>query len=369
MAGDILIRRWRESNSDDAQCDQNIFDEALLELNKVVQLLSGKSIKDFGLPMPPNTTNSDLTNSAEYTRETSYDQTRLLQNIAQDEPRLNIDEKKVFTALLSTIDNNEGNLFFLDESGDTGKTFFINLLLKKVRSIGKFALAVASSDIAATLLEGVWDEASMSNKTSVKVLDRTMRDLRNKYSPLGGCTILFSGDFRQILPVVTRGTRADEINARLKRSNLWPHANKLELKTNVRVSSSSRENRLFPKMLLKVGTGELTQSEGRIDLENLCVLVELVNNVYPDIDNISYKTKSWFKERSILSPTNEQEDKVNNLILLKIDAPTKIYYSVKTVLDLEEAVHFPTEFLNSLNPPGLPPHKMVLKDVVTEKMY
>ncbi|XP_039749929.1 ATP-dependent DNA helicase pif1-like [Pararge aegeria] len=88
---------------------------------------------------------------------------------------------------------------------------------------------------------------------------------------------------------------------------------------------------------------------------------ELVNKVYPDIDDISYKTISWFKERAILSLTNEQVDKVNNLILSKIDAPTKMYYSVATVLDLEEAVHFPTEFLNSLNPSGLPPHKMVLK--------
>ena len=80
-------------------------------------------------PMSANTTNSDLTNSAEYTRETSYDQTRLLQNIAQDEPRLNIDQKKVFTALLSTIHSNEGKLFFLDAPGGTGKTFLINLLL------------------------------------------------------------------------------------------------------------------------------------------------------------------------------------------------------------------------------------------------
>ncbi|KAL0830862.1 hypothetical protein ABMA28_002968 [Loxostege sticticalis] len=88
---------------------------------------------------------------------------------------------------------------------------------------------------------------------------------------------------------------------------------------------------------------------------------DLVNNVYPDIHNISCKTISWFKERAILSPTNEQVDKVNNLILAKIDTPTQIYYSVDTVLDLEEAVHFPTEFLNSLNPSGLPSHKMELK--------
>ena len=53
----------------------------------------------------------------------------------------------------------------------------------------------------------------MSHKASVEALDRTMRDLRNSNCPMGGCTILFSGDFRQILPVITTGTRADEANA------------------------------------------------------------------------------------------------------------------------------------------------------------
>ena len=65
----------------------------------------------------------------------------------------------------------------------------------------------------------------MSYKASVKALDRAMRDLRNSNCPMGGCTILFSGDFRHILPVMTRRTREDEVNASLKRSYLWPHVN------------------------------------------------------------------------------------------------------------------------------------------------
>ena len=68
----------------------------------------------------------------------------------------------------------------------------------------------------------------MSHKASVEALDRAMRDLRNSNCPMG--TILFSGDFRQILPVMTRGTRADEVNASLKRSYLWPQITKCELK-------------------------------------------------------------------------------------------------------------------------------------------
>ena len=52
----------------------------------------------------------------------------------------------------------------------------------------------------------------MSHKASVEALDKAMCDLRNSNCPVGGCTILFSGDFRQILPVITMGTKADEVN-------------------------------------------------------------------------------------------------------------------------------------------------------------
>ncbi|KAL0831002.1 hypothetical protein ABMA28_001888 [Loxostege sticticalis] len=61
----------------------------------------------------------------------------------------------------------------------------------------------------------------------------------------------------------------------------------------------------------------------------------------------SARTLSWFKERAILSPSNEQVDKVNNLILAKIDTLTQIYLLL--------------EFLNFLKPSRLPPHKMELK--------
>jgi len=55
---------------------------------------------------------------------------------------------------------------------------------------------------------------------------------------MGGCTVLFSGDFRQILPVIARGTRANEVNASLNRSYLWPYLKILKLKTNMRVLCS-----------------------------------------------------------------------------------------------------------------------------------
>lgn len=48
--------------------------------------------------------------------------------------------------------------------------------------------------------------------------------------------------------------------------------------------------------------------EARINLENFCVL----------IDNIQELVITWFTETVILTPTNEKEDKVNNLSIFKI---------------------------------------------------
>ena len=108
-------------------------------------------------------------------------------------------------------------MLFLDAPGGTGKTFLINLILAKLRSVGDIALATASSRIAATLLTGgrtlhstfkipldlhasdipmcnikkgtalcrviieakaiVVDEAPMTNRGAFEALDRTLRDL------------------------------------------------------------------------------------------------------------------------------------------------------------------------------------------------
>ncbi|GBO99337.1 hypothetical protein EVAR_91868_1 [Eumeta japonica] len=61
--------------------------------------------------------------------------------------------KQVYETLMQAVDNNTGGLFFLDAPGGTGKTFVI-LILATIRSRCDIALALASSGIAATLLDG-----------------------------------------------------------------------------------------------------------------------------------------------------------------------------------------------------------------------
>lgn len=45
----------------------------------------------------------------------------------------------------------------------------------------------------------------------------------------------------------------------------------------------------------------------------------------------------------------------------KVIGDFKHYKSVDTVCNIEDTVHYPQEFLNSLNPAGLPPHELKLK--------
>ena len=52
---------------------------------------------------------------------------------------------------------------------------------------------------------------------------------------MGGVTCVVDGDFRQILPVVPRGTLVDEVKSCVKASYLPQHVHKLHLSTTMRV--------------------------------------------------------------------------------------------------------------------------------------
>jgi len=66
---------------------------------------------------------------------------------------LNEQQKQVYETLMQAVDNNTGGLFFLYAPGGTGKTFVISLILATFRLRCDIALALASSGIAATLLD------------------------------------------------------------------------------------------------------------------------------------------------------------------------------------------------------------------------
>ena len=55
----------------------------------------------------------------------------------------------------------------------------------------------------------VYDEYLMTHRHSFEALDRTSQDLCDNCKPFGGLTMVFGGDFQQILPVIPHGTQAD----------------------------------------------------------------------------------------------------------------------------------------------------------------
>jgi hypothetical protein len=67
---------------------------------------------------------------------------------------LNEEQRAAYDDIMSTIDSKRGGLFFVDGSGDTGKTFLYRALLGTVRSQNKPAVATATSGVAASIMPG-----------------------------------------------------------------------------------------------------------------------------------------------------------------------------------------------------------------------
>ncbi|GFX49356.1 ATP-dependent DNA helicase [Trichonephila clavipes] len=184
---------------------------------------------------------------------------------------------------------------------------------------------------------------------------------------MGGLTVLLSGDFRQTLPVVLRGTRADIVNACLKASILWPYIKVLSLRINMRVHlHHDLRAEMFSKLFIDIGDGKIKEMKGRINIpENLGnivgELIILTERIYPNIHQIRIDCSSWLKERADLTPTNDSANNINNFLFNKLSAKHAKYGSVDSVMEAEDAVHCFVEFLNTLNPPGILPHVLNLK--------
>lgn len=81
---------------------------------------------------------------------------------------------------------------------------------------------------------------------------------------------------------------------------------------------------------------------------------------------IKYNCCQWIDQqicnRAILAATNERVDFINQKIMEDFKSDScEIYLSADSVQDPSQTSIYPTEFLNSLTPSGLPPHSLFLK--------
>lgn len=406
MTEDILYRVRRATNNPLLDYTQEMYNEALILIEDLCLTIANKALGQLGMETP-NRSVQDIFNQ-EMQRELAYDINQLNTFVQSNIPKLNNEQKHAYDIIMNAANNENGGLYFLDAPGGTGKTCLISLLLATIRSHGKIALALASSGIAATILDGgrtahsalklplniqvnenptcnisktsamakvlqrcaiiVWDECPMAHKKSFEALHRTMKDLRGNSQLFGGALILLAGDFRQTLPVIPRSTAADEINACLKSSNLWRYVKKLTLKINVRVQLQNDPSATeFSKQLLLIGDGKMPfeQHTNLITLpDNFCHFSQseedLINGIFPNITQ-QYKNHLWISERAILAATNKDVNSINENIQKNIPGQLFTFKSVDTIMNPDEVVNYPTEFLNSLDLPGLPPHILQLK--------
>lgn len=265
-----------------------------------------------------------------------------------NEPLLIVYQRAIYNAILDQINRKASGIIFLDAPDGTGKTFVINLLSAKTRQQSKIAIAVASSEIAATLLRGgraahstlklplnltqceapicniskgigeakvlqecellVWDECTMSHKRALETMDRILQDLRGNENLMDGVVLLLAREFRQTLPMIPKGTMADEVKACLKYSYLWRHVSTHKLTTNIRVHlQGDTAADQFAQQLLSLGDGQIAVHpiSGLITIPNniynlIDSLETLRNSVFPDIQRC-FNDHKWVCERAILA--------------------------------------------------------------------
>nr|GEY15532.1 hypothetical protein [Tanacetum cinerariifolium] len=234
----------------------------------------------------------------------------------------------------------------------------------------------SQSDLGALLKKCkliIWDEAPMTNKLCFEALDQTLRDVlrRTRYDtcemPFGNMTMVFGGDFRQVLPVIPKGSRQDIVNTSLKQSYLWDHCKVLKLTANIRITIGASlkdvcEIRDFAELILKVKDGELGEAnDGEVSIDVLEeLLIDAVDDPVTSIIDFTYlnllnniNNLSYFQEKAILAPTDEVVDTINDHLLNKFPKEEMVYLSCDSIdktergSAIDEAI-FSLEFIKGL---------------------
>ncbi|CDF41007.1 ATP dpendant DNA helicase [Chondrus crispus] len=270
-----------------------------------------------------------------------------------------------------------GRLFFLDAPGGTGKTFVLSAIQDFLRTRRKQVIAVATSAVAAVLLDGgrtshsvfkipipvsaestcsfsansdtgrtlqqvdliIWDEIVMCHRHCIETVDRSLRDLMQTDRPFGGKFLVLAGDFRRILPVVTGGSRGQIVSACVKASPLYRECRFLRLTENMRLAAlradpaADVEALNFPEFLLSVGEGRL-QGEQRPEWISLPQSVAFEHTIRNLCLKVFQGIRDNHADPAWLTKRNEDTN----------------------------ALIYPTEMLNTLTAgSALPDHKLKLK--------
>ncbi|XP_073024169.1 uncharacterized protein [Primulina eburnea] len=403
----LLWDSYLEAMSEDYQKEfsqnKELIVSKTLQSIKIILESMGKHIGAFDLPqisLDMNQCNIPIFREIE--EETSI-------QISEDDYlaqfKLNSGQHEAFRKILESVNKGNGGLFFVNGPGGTGKTFLYRALLAEVRKNKMIALATATSGVAASILPGgrtahsrfkipidlheesyctiakqsalaellrrthliIWDEAPMAKKTAIEAVDRSLQDITGIDKHLGGKVVVLGGDFMQVLPVLPKATIQETINASLVKSYLFSEMTQLTLSVNMRAKTDP----IFCEFLLRIGNGtEATDNEGNVKiLDEMLIKFDdddeeasekkLIDEIFPELEKNCHSA-TYITNRAILASKNEYVDHLNEKIIQMFPGESRVFTSFDEAMD-DSHNFYPQEFLNSLTPNGMPPHRLVLK--------
>ncbi|GFR28941.1 ATP-dependent DNA helicase [Trichonephila clavata] len=121
----------------------------------------------------------------------------------------------------------------------------------------------------------------------------------------------------------------------------------------------------FASKLFQIGDGKVPEDPSTDFITMLCGQIvnspdELLSKVFPNIQQ-NFKDQNWLSPREILASRNDVVEKLNVTIQKQLPGQEYAYKSIDCILNDDEAVQYPTEFLNSNQTPYLQAHNLILK--------
>ncbi len=265
----------------------------------------------------------------------------------------------------------------------TGKTLFVHVAVKELKSSGYQVMCVAASALASTLLPNgrtahaglnipinisddsycrwdlnmqnhllsldvlFWDEISMVSRDVVACVDRSFRRLKNNDTLFGGTAVVLLGDFRQLTPVVKHSRGEDHS---VLHEHWFQSCPILHLTQNFRSTDPE-----FQCNLRAIGDGDIddipvpqSARAGSVD--------ELIDKVYGN--DICSATND---KNMILAFTLDQCAIINDTVFARFAEAPSYAAASDDLSECKSPDEYPSEYVSSLHIPGVPPSSLTLQ--------
>nr|GEU60541.1 ATP-dependent DNA helicase PIF1-like [Tanacetum cinerariifolium] len=251
------------------------------------------------------------------------------------------EQKDIYYTVMNAVDKDKGGMFVVYGYNGTRKTYVYKTMSAALHSKVEDSMChiAADSDLAELIRKAKTDTTVAFDKV------------------FGGKVVLFGGDFQQILPVITNRGRHDVVNATINASYIWQKCTILRLTVNMRLGSRAtefekKEIQEFADWILDIGNGKVSGAN-----DGMSAIVFPYNMLILETDD---------DEKSILAPTHEMVDIINQRMLSLLIGDEKDYESSDSVCLVDDDSNFDnsiytTVFLNGIRMSGIPYHSIKLK--------